>query len=241
MEFIPAIDLLEGRVVRLHKGEYDQVTVYSDDPAGQAAAFQKAGADRLHVVDLDGARDGKPGNTPSIEAVLKAAPGLKVQIGGGIRSREAAEHWLEVGATRVVMGTAAVREPDMARGLSEAHPGALVVALDARDGVVAVAGWRESSGRALNEVAREVDAWGIGAILFTDIDRDGTRQGPAVDATAALQSIVKTTVIASGGIGKLADLEALARAGVRSAVCGRALYAQEFTLENALEVCETGA
>jgi phosphoribosylformimino-5-aminoimidazole carboxamide ribotide isomerase len=237
MEFIPAIDLLDGRLVRLHKGDYDKVTVYSDDPSGQAKLFQEQGAKRLHVVDLDGARDGKPGNTDVIEGILRAAPGLAVQIGGGVRNAASAKQWLDLGASRVVMGTAAIREPEATRELSAAHPGRLVIALDARDGMIAVAGWREATDKKLTEVAADVDSWGVGAILFTDIDRDGTREGPAVEATASLQSSLQTTVIASGGIAKLEDLSELRAAGVRAAVCGRAIYAGEFNVAQALEVC----
>jgi len=241
MELIPAIDLLDGKVVRLHKGDYDAVTVYSDDPAGQAAAFAAHGAKRLHVVDLDGARAGKPGNRATIEQILKAAPDLQIQIGGGIRTREAAEHWFSLGAARVVLGTVAIKQPELAQALCAAHPDGVVVALDAKAGMIAVEGWLETTGKPVTEVAREVDGWGVAAILFTDIDRDGTREGPAVEATAALQRSVRATVIASGGIGALADLAALGRAGVRSAVCGRALYSGAFTLEEAFRVCASGA
>ena len=236
MEFIPAIDLLGGRVVRLHKGDYDQVTVYSDDPAGQAREFFAAGAKRLHVVDLDGAREGKPGNADTIRGILEAAPGLKIQIGGGVRTREAAEHWWSLGAARVVLGTIAIKQPELAEALCAA--GGVVVALDARDGEIAVEGWREQSGRPLDQVADQVDGWGAEAILFTDIDRDGTRHGPAVDATAQLQARVKATVIASGGIGELADLQALRAAGVRATVCGKALYSGAFTVPQALETSQ---
>lgn len=237
MELIPAIDLLDGKVVRLHKGDYQQVTVYSDDPAGQAKQFADHGAARLHVVDLDGARSGKPGNRDTIERILKAAPGLQVQVGGGVRTREAAEYWYSLGARRVVLGTVAIKDPALAQALCRAHPDGVVVALDAKAGFVAVEGWLEATGKPLAEVAREVDGWGVSAILFTDIDRDGTREGPAVDATAQLQQSVQATVIASGGIGTLADLEALKAAGVRSAVCGRALYSGAFTLAEAFQIC----
>jgi phosphoribosylformimino-5-aminoimidazole carboxamide ribotide isomerase len=240
MEFIPAIDLLGGQVVRLHKGDYAQVTVYSDDPAGQARRFHQAGATRLHVVDLDGARAGRPGNRDAIERILEAAPGLRVQVGGGIRTREAAEHWFVAGAARVVLGTIAIKDPALAQGLCAEHPDGVVVALDARGGMIAVEGWLEHTDRPLFEVAREVDAWGAAAILFTDIDRDGTREGPAVLPTAELQRAVKATVIASGGIGALDDLAALRDHGVRAAVCGRALYSGAFDLSEAFRVAKGG-
>jgi phosphoribosylformimino-5-aminoimidazole carboxamide ribotide isomerase len=238
MELIPAIDLLDGKVVRLHKGDYTAVTVYSDDPAGQARSFFEAGAKRLHVVDLDGARDGRPGNRAIMESILKAAPQLKVQVGGGIRSRETAEQWFSAGATRVVLGTAAIKDPALVRGLCSDHPEGVVVAVDAKAGLVAVEGWLETTGRRVDEVAREVDGWGAAAILFTDIERDGTREGPAVESTATLQRAVKATVIASGGIGALEHLTRLREQGVRAAVCGRALYSGAFTLAEAFAASE---
>jgi phosphoribosylformimino-5-aminoimidazole carboxamide ribotide isomerase len=233
MELIPSIDVLDGKVVRLHKGDYSQVTVFADDPAAQAQKLAELGARRLHVVDLDGARAGKPGNSDVLEAILRRAPSLAVQVAGGIRSAAAAEHWLAIGAARVVLGTVAIKQPELARRLCESHPGAIVIALDARAGMVAVEGWVEDSGRALTDVAREVDGWGAAAILFTDIDRDGTRAGPAVESTASLQRSVRPTVIASGGIGTLEHLEALRVAGVRAAVTGRALYSGAFDLREA--------
>lgn len=238
MELIPAIDLLAGKVVRLHKGDYAQVTVYSDDPEGFAKRFQDAGARRLHVVDLDGARDGRPGNQETIERILKAAPGLLVQVGGGIRSRESAESWFASGAARVVLGTAAIKNPEMVQALCKAHPQGVVGALDAKGGIIAVEGWLEATGKELHDVAAQVDAWGADAILFTDIERDGTREGPAVESTAKLQRAVRATVIASGGIGTLDHLAALRDNDVRAAVCGRALYSGAFTIEQAFAVSE---
>lgn len=233
MELIPAIDLLDGNVVRLHKGDYAQVTVYSDDPAAQAKRFFDAGAKRLHVVDLDGAKSGKPSNVRAIEAILEAAPKLEIQVGGGIRDRDTAQRWLSHGATRVVFGTLAVKQPEVVRGFALEHPSGVVVALDAKAGFIAVEGWLETTQRTLHDVASEVNAWNVAAILFTDIDRDGTREGPAVESTAELQRRVGTTVIASGGIGTLAHLVALREAGVRATVCGRALYSGAFTIEQA--------
>lgn len=237
MELIPAIDVLDGKVVRLQRGRYDQVTVYADDPAEPARRFHAAGATRLHVVDLDGARDGSPGNVRAIERILEAVP-LEVQVGGGIRDSASAERWLSAGASRVVFGTAAVKAPEIVRGLCATRPGTVVVAVDARGGEVAVEGWVEGSGRDATELAREVDGWGVAALLYTNIERDGTRDGPDVEGTAALQRAVGATVIASGGIGTLEHLRALAAAGVRATVCGRALYAGAFTLEQAFAAAE---
>jgi phosphoribosylformimino-5-aminoimidazole carboxamide ribotide isomerase len=233
MELIPSIDVLDGKVVRLHRGDYAQVTVFADDPAAQAEKLQGLGARRLHVVDLDGARAGKPGNHAVLEAIVRRAPRLKVQVAGGIRTREAAEQWFERGAARVVLGTVAIKQPALAEALCKAHPSGVVIALDAKDGVIAVEGWLESSGEPLEAYARKVDAWGAAAILFTDINRDGTREGPAVETTALLQRQARATVIASGGVGTLEHLRALREAGVRAAVIGRALYSGAFDLAEA--------
>jgi phosphoribosylformimino-5-aminoimidazole carboxamide ribotide isomerase len=227
-ELVPAIDLLDGRVVRLHQGDYTKVTVYAEDAVAEASRFHDAGATRLHVVDLEGARtklasSGAGAQHALVEQIVRRTS-LAVQVGGGVRSPEVARRWLDAGAARVVVGTAVVREPEWVRALASERGEAVVAALDARDGEIRIAGWLEGSGRRVEDVARECDAWGVGAILFTDIGRDGTGIGPAVEATAALQSGVRATVIASGGIGSLADVVALARAGVREAVCGRALY-----------------
>jgi len=232
MELIPAIDLLDGKVVRLHQGRYDQVTVYDDDPIGMAKRFEDQGARRLHVVDLEGARSGRPAHVSIIRGILKETQ-LAVQIGGGVRNEDVAVQWMSAGAARVVLGTVLVKEPDVARAICKRCPGAVVTALDAREGKLAVEGWQEQSGRDLIELAKEVDGWNIAAVLFTNIHKDGTREGPDVEGTASLQSHLKSTVIASGGIGALDDLRALAAAGVRSAVCGRALYSGAFTLSEA--------
>ena len=233
MELIPSIDVLDGKVVRLHRGDYQKVTVFSDDPAGQAVKLQELGARRLHVVDLDGARAGKPGNRAVLERIVREAPKLAVQVAGGIRTREAAHAWFDVGAERVVLGTIAIKQPALAESLCREFPAGIVIALDAKDGIIAVEGWLEATGQQLEEVARKVDGWGAAAILFTDINRDGTREGPAVDTTAALQKSARATVIASGGIGTLEHLHALRDAGVRAAVCGRALYSGAFDLAEA--------
>ena len=233
MEFIPAIDLLGGKAVRLHKGDYAAVTVYSEDPPAQAREFYDAGARMLHVVDLDGAREGAQRNVAVIEAILRAAP-LRIEVAGGIRDEATARRWLDAGVERVVFGTAAIKQPDLVERLCKQHPGGVVVAVDARGGEVAVEGWLEQSGKRAHDLARQVDAWGAAAILYTVIERDGTREGPDVAATVALQAEVRATVIASGGIGSLEHVRALAAAGVRAAVCGRALYSGAFTLQQAL-------
>lgn len=237
MELIPAIDLLDGKVVRLQQGRYDEVTVYDDDPVAMAKRFEKQGAKRLHVVDLEGARRGQPAHVPIIQSILRETK-LQVQVGGGVRNEDVAAEWVDAGAARVVLGTVVVKAPDVARAICTRYPGAVVMALDAREGKLAVEGWQEQSGQDVIALAKEVDRWDIGAILFTNILKDGTRKGPDVEGTARLQSQVDTTVIASGGIGALDDLRALSAAGVRSAVCGRALYSGAFTLSQALAALE---
>ncbi len=237
MELIPAIDLLDGKVVRLQQGKYDQVTVYDDDPVATAKRFEDQGAERLHVVDLEGARRGQPAHVPIIQSILRETR-LQVQIGGGVRNEDVAAQWMDAGAARVVLGTVVVKEPDVARAICDRYPRGVVMALDARDGKIAVEGWQEQSSQDVTELAKEVDGWNIGAILFTNIHRDGTREGPDVEGTAGLQSQVETTVIASGGIGSLDDLRALSAAGVRSSVCGRALYSGAFTLSEAFATLE---
>ncbi len=223
MELIPAIDLLDGKVVRLERGDYRAVTVYADDPVAPARRFHAAGARRLHVVDLDGARTGVPHSLNAIRAILDAVP-IAVQVGGGVRDAASAERWLAAGAERVVLGTAVVKSPEVVRSLCAAYPGRIVAAVDARAGQVAVEGWLEGTARTPEDLAREADGWGVAALLYTVIERDGMQAGPAVDATVKLQAVVRATVIASGGVSSLADIRALRDAGVRAAVCGRALY-----------------
>ncbi len=238
MELIPAIDLLGGKVVRLERGRYDKVTVYSERPVEQARVFFDAGARRLHVVDLDGARSGSPQNLAVIEAIMRTVP-VRIQVGGGIRDEVVAKRWLSAGADRVVLGTAAVKDPAFVQRLCAEHPGSVVVAVDERDGEVAVEGWLEGSGKRAPDLAREVDGWGVGAILHTVIARDGTKEGPDIDATLALQAVVNATVIASGGIGDLSHIRALAQRGVRAAVCGRALLSGAFSVPEAFVAAGT--
>jgi phosphoribosylformimino-5-aminoimidazole carboxamide ribotide isomerase len=208
------------------------VTVYSERPVEQARLFYDAGARRLHVVDLDGAREGEPKNLAVIEAILRAVP-VRIQVGGGIRDRATAQRWFEVGADRIVLGTAAVKEPEFVKELCSQHRDGVVVAVDERDGEVAIEGWLKTSGVTARDLAAEVDGWGVAALLHTVIARDGTREGPDIDATLALQSSVKATVIASGGIGELAHIRELHARGVRAAVCGRGLLSGAFSVADA--------
>jgi len=226
MILFPAIDLREGRVVRLLQGDLAKATVYGADPAAQAAAFQAAGFRWLHLVDLDGAIAGAPRNAAAVEAVL-AAVTLPVQLGGGIRDLATAERWLGLGVRRVVLGTAAVRDPGFVRAACRAFPGRVVVGVDARDGLVAVAGWAETSTlRALELAKRFADA-GVAALLFTDVARDGALAGVNLAATAALARDSGLPVIASGGVAGIGDLEgllALQEPLLQGVVIGRALY-----------------
>jgi phosphoribosylformimino-5-aminoimidazole carboxamide ribotide isomerase len=239
VELIPALDLLGGKVVRLHRGRYEDVTVYADDPLPLAERFFAAGAKRLHVVDLEGARSGTPAHESQIARIVSKTS-LQVQIGGGIRDRDTAERWLRAGAARVVLGTSAIRDPDLVHALCEAHPGRVVVALDARGDDVAIEGWTQSTGKPLASMAAQAQAWGAAAILYTDIDRDGTGEGPAIDRTAALQRGLAIDVIASGGIGTQEHLRELARAEIRACVCGRALVSGAIAIEDALRAAEDG-
>lgn len=234
MEILPAIDLLGGRVVRLRRGDYEDVTVYATDPVEVAEGFRRSGAQWLHVVDLDGARDGEPGNLELIADLIRRSPTFRVEVGGGIRTEETARRWLDAGVERVVLGTAAVREPSLVARLAARYPGAVAVAVDARDGRVAIEGWTEATRDTPAALARRLVELGAAAFLFTAIERDGTGDGPDVAATAALQREVAVPVIASGGVGSVAHVRALAAAGIRAAVIGRALYEGDVDLAEAI-------
>lgn len=224
MILYPAIDLKDGQCVRLRQGDMDQATVFSDDPGAQAAAFAAAGSAWLHVVDLNGAFAGKPVNGDAVDAIL-AATDLPVQLGGGIRTLETIEMWLTKGVRRVVLGTVAVKDPDLVREACRKWPGHVALGIDARGGKVAVEGWAEVSELAAQELALRFEDAGADAIVYTDIDRDGVLQGPNVEATAGLARALSTPVIASGGVSSLDDLIALAREKViAGAIVGRALY-----------------
>lgn len=224
MKLYPAIDLKDGACVRLVKGDMAQVTVFNTDPAAQARTFAEAGFRRLHVVDLNGAVSGKPVNAAAVEAIL-AAVRLPVQLGGGIRDAAGVEAWLARGIDRVVLGTMALRDRALARELCRRFPGRIAIGIDARGGKVAVEGWTETSATDALDLARAFEDAGAGAIVYTDIDRDGVLSGVNVEATARLARVVTTPVIASGGIAGLADLAALAGDGcIHGAIIGRALY-----------------
>lgn len=232
MQLFPAIDLFEGKVVRLKQGRYDEVTVYDDDPVARARAF--AGhAERLHVVDLEGARAGHCVQRDLISRIVEAfGPG--VQVGGGVRDVDAFESYRELGADRVVLGTAAIRSPNVVRACAKRHPGRVVVALDAKSGRVATDGWEQLSDATAADVAGALADLPIGAILYTDVARDGTEVGPAIEATAELARSSGLPVLASGGVGELSHLHALARCrDIAGVIVGRALYEKRFTIEEA--------
>jgi phosphoribosylformimino-5-aminoimidazole carboxamide ribotide isomerase len=226
MILFPAIDLKDGRCVRLKRGLMDEATVFNDDPAAQARAFQDAGFPWLHCVDLNGAFDGRSVNAEAIRAI-RAAIDLPVQLGGGIRDMKGVEAWLAAGITRVILGTAALKNPAFVKAAARAFPGKIVVGADAKGGKVATEGWAEVSDLTPADLGRKFEDAGVAAILFTDIDGDGLLKGVNVAATAALARAVRIPVIASGGVGSLADVEALVAAkepNIAGVVIGRALY-----------------
>ena len=235
MEVIPAIDLLGGRVVRLYQGDFRQETVYSDDPVAVALRWQEAGAPRIHVVDLDGAKAGHPVNLATVKAIA-ARVSVPLQVGGGIRDVITAKRLLLAGAQRVVVGTAAIYDPDMVRtACEELGPEAVVVGVDARDGKVAVQGWSEPASVAAEELVKVMAEAGVRRFIYTDIATDGTLAGPNVEAVAALMEAVDVPIIASGGIGSMEDLARLGKTGVEGAILGMALYRGAIDLREAVK------
>lgn len=242
MQVIPAIDLLDGQCVRLHQGDYDQVTRFSDDPVAQALSWQRQGAERLHLVDLDGARSGQPLNDAVVKAIT-AALAIPVQLGGGVRTAERAEELLACGLERVILGTAALEQPELVEQLAARHPGRIVVGIDARDGKVATRGWLEASDLDATALARRLSALPIAAIISTDIATDGTLAGPNLVALRAMAEASAVPLIASGGIGcleHLLSLLSLAPLGVEGVIVGRALYDGRVDLGEAIQAIGDG-
>jgi phosphoribosylformimino-5-aminoimidazole carboxamide ribotide isomerase len=236
----PAIDLKGGACVRLVRGEMASATVFNDDPAAQARTFADLGFRWLHVVDLDGAFAGKSVNGDAVRAIRRAVD-LRMQLGGGIRDRAAIDYWLGLGIDRVVLGTAALRDPELVRRAAADHPGRIVVGIDARDGRVAVEGWVETSDTEATALARHFAEAGVAAVVYTDIARDGALTGVDAAATAAFARAAGLPVIASGGVASLADITALAahaKAGIAGAICGRALYDGRVDARAALRLLE---
>ena len=226
MILYPAIDLKDGQCVRLVKGEMDAATVFSDDPGAQAKSFADAGFAWIHVVDLNGAFAGRPVNGDAVDSILHKAT-IPVQLGGGIRDMATIAYWLERGVARVILGTIALRDPELVRNACREYPGKVAVGIDARGGQVAVEGWAEISDTSALDLARAFEDAGVAAIIYTDIDRDGAMAGPNVAATADLARQISTPVIASGGVSGHDDLAALKvqeDTGIAGVICGRALY-----------------
>ena len=234
MEVIPAIDLKSGRCVRLYQGDFQQETVYSDDPLSVALAWQEQGAVRLHLVDLDGAAGGKPVNLEVTSQIIRRLT-IPVQVGGGVRDEAIAEVLLATGADRIVIGTAAVQDPSFVESLCNNHGGSrVVVAVDARDGQVAIKGWTEQSSLSSIDLARRMSGLGVQRLLYTDISRDGTLTEPNFTATADLVRNSGMAVLASGGVTSLDQIRSLADTGVEGVILGRALYENAFSLPEAL-------
>lgn len=225
MYLYPAIDLKDGQCVRLLRGDMDAATVFSDDPGAQAGVFVAEGCERLHVVDLNGAFEGRPVNADAVSRIL-AAVSVPVQLGGGIRSIETIDHWIGAGIARVILGTVALKDPDLVIAACARHPGKVAVGIDARGGYVAVEGWADVSEIRALDLAKRFEDTGVCAIIYTDIDRDGAMQGPNVEATKALAETVSIPVIASGGVSSMDDLATL-RDGIPNldgVISGRAVY-----------------
>ncbi len=242
MIVIPAIDLKEGRCVRLEQGLMDKDTVYSDDPAGQALSWQEQGGELLHIVDLDGAFAGVPRNREAIRAIVEAVS-MPTELGGGIRDLATVEAYLELGVSRVILGTVAKENPDLVAEACRLFPGRIVVGIDAKDGLVAVRGWADVTEKLASEMAKEMEGYGVEAIIYTDIARDGMMQGPNIEATCQLAEAISVPVIASGGVSSLDDIARLMTveaAGVTGVITGKAIYTGSLDLREAVALTRRG-
>ena len=240
MIVFPAIDLKGGQVVRLAEGDMNRATVYGDDPAAQARLFAEAGSQYLHVVDLDGSFAGRAENRDAVDAIIEVFPG-HIQLGGGIRDAKAVEGWFNVGVARVVMGTAALKDPQFVRDMARDWPGGIVVAVDAKDGMVATEGWAQVSDVPVADMARRFEDAGVASLLFTDIGRDGMLKGCNIQATLDLARCTELPVIASGGVKGLDDIHMLAlhaHEGIEGVITGRALYDGRLDLAAAIAMAE---
>lgn len=243
MQIIPAIDLKDGQCVRLRKGVMEDSTVFSDDPVAVAGQWVDQGAKRLHLVDLNGAFEGKPVNGQVVTEIAKAFPNLPIQIGGGIRSAETIQHYVDAGVTYVIIGTKAVKDPQFVKDMCREFPGRIIVGLDAKGGLVATDGWAEVSQVKATTLAKQFEADGVSAIVYTDIDRDGMMQGVNVPATVEMARASSLPIIASGGITNLSDIQALLAqahegAGICGAITGRAIYEGTLDLAEAQALCD---
>ena len=242
MEVIPAIDLLEGKCVRLYQGDYAQSQVFSSNPVEVARQWVEQGATRLHVVDLDGAKQGKPTNHKAIEAIVSAIS-IPVQVGGGLRESQSVSQLLNLGVDRAILGTVAVENPELVAQLCQDFPGKVVVGIDARNGLVATRGWLETSQVKATKLAQTMAQLGVAAIIYTDIHRDGTLTGPNLEALRELAQTIEIPVIASGGVSSVTDLLsllALEPLGVNSVIVGRALYTGDISLKEAIQAVGDG-
>lgn len=243
MIVIPAIDLKEGKCVRLEQGLMERDTVFCDNPAEQAREWERQGGELLHIVDLDGAFAGKPANKGAIEAIVKAVR-IPTQLGGGIRDIETIKAYLDLGLSRVILGTAAQRNPALVEEACRLFPGRIVVGIDAKNGLVAVQGWAEVTDVRAVDLARRFEGYGVAAIIYTDISRDGMMQGPNIEATRALAEAISIPVIASGGVSSLKDIEnlmAIETSGVTGAITGKAIYTGAIRLAEAVALTKRGA
>ncbi len=243
MIVFPAIDLKDGKCVRLYKGDMDKSTVFNDAPVVQAKEFEQAGFDWLHIVDLNGAFKGEAVNDKVVKEILQNV-NIPVQLGGGIRNIEAIEHWLELGVSRVILGTAAVKNPELVREACNKYPNRIVVGIDAKNGMVAVDGWSKVSSVNAIELAQKFEDMGVSAIIYTDINRDGTLTGPDLAGTRKLAKSITIDVIASGGVSSLSDIKKIAsleQDGVIGVVVGRALYDKKFSLEDLVKIGQNNA
>ncbi|MAS86959.1 MAG: 1-(5-phosphoribosyl)-5-[(5-phosphoribosylamino)methylideneamino]imidazole-4-carboxamide isomerase [Micavibrio sp.] len=231
MIIFPAIDMKDGQCVRLYKGDMDQATIFNDDPAAQAASFEKDGFSWIHLVDLNGAFAGKPVNADAVNAIIKAVS-VPLQLGGGIRDMQTIEYWLDAGISRVILGTVATTNPQLVKDACKAYPGQVVVGIDAKEGMVAVEGWADVSTLKVTELAKQFEDAGVTAIIYTDIGRDGTLTGPDIEGTRQLARAVNIDIIASGGVSSIEDIEAISglqEDGVIGVVVGRAIYDKKVT------------
>jgi phosphoribosylformimino-5-aminoimidazole carboxamide ribotide isomerase len=243
MDIFPAIDLLGGNCVRLYQGDYAQSQVFNENPIAVAQEWQTVGCSKLHLVDLDGAKSGKPENLAVIGKIVQAVPNMTVQVGGGLRNGDSIKALLDLGVNRAIVGTLAIEQPQLVQELCQKYPGQIVVGIDARDGWVATKGWIETSQIKATELTQQMAAWGAAAIIYTDIQRDGTLVGPNLPALRELAEQTALPVIASGGVGSLQDLLnllTLEPLGVTGTIVGKALYTGAFTLLDALQAVGPG-
>ncbi|MBW2505135.1 MAG: 1-(5-phosphoribosyl)-5-[(5-phosphoribosylamino)methylideneamino]imidazole-4-carboxamide isomerase [Deltaproteobacteria bacterium] len=242
MIVIPAIDLKDGKCVRLEQGLMERDTVYSDDPAAMALHWQNEGGELLHLVDLDGAFAGKPKNQDAIKAIVDTIS-IPLELGGGIRDLQTIEAYLDLGVGRVILGTVAKEQPSLVAEACRAFPGRIVVGIDAKEGLVAVRGWAEVTEKKATELAQEMEAFGVAAIIYTDIARDGMMQGPNLEATKALAEAISIPVIASGGVSRLEDIHnllAIESSGIEGVITGKAIYSGALNLREAIALTKNG-